>query len=135
MSEPAVPVPAIAEPPVHVDDRPSRRARASVRLRARARVECRVGMTGMSSNIATKLVNVSNGGALIGAAAPVEEGRAVELRFAGPEDRHSFIVLGKVVRCDPFQAGEGCFLGIRFDKPMSGQDLSRLVHSGDVVEG
>jgi hypothetical protein len=113
----------------------ARKARAGTRLRARARVECRVGMTGMSSNIATGLVNVSAGGAMIATRAPVELQRAVELRFWGPEERTSFIVLGKVVRCDPAPAGAGHHLGVKFDAPLSGPNLYKLVHTGNIVEG
>lgn len=117
------------------EERPSRRLRSAIRLRARAKVECRVGLTGMSANIATGLVNVSSTGALLTVRSPVDLERAVELRLSGPEDRQSVIVVARVARCDPAQSGEGYYLGVRFEKPLHGPELNRLVHSGDVQEG
>lgn len=105
---------------VHLD---SRRSRSGVRLRARGRAEVRVGMTGCTPNIAKSLINVSLSGALIEVSVPVEPGRTVEVRLFGPEARQPVVRLARVVRCD---VGAKIMLGLRFENPVAGPELSSV---------
>ncbi|HMP59510.1 MAG TPA: PilZ domain-containing protein [Gemmatales bacterium] len=114
---------ALHAPETQLDSHPSRSA---LRLRARGQAEIRVGMTGCTPNIARNLINVSLSGALVEVSASVDLGRMVEARFYSPESRRPVVRIAKVVRCDV--SGERIYLGLRFENPMAGPDLSGVTY-------
>jgi hypothetical protein len=83
-------------------------------------------MTGCTPNIAKSLINVSLSGALVEVSTAVEPGRTVEVRLLGPESRQPVVRRARVVRCD---GGSKITLGLRFENPVAGPELSSVTYA------
>lgn len=101
------------------------RPRDAPRYRGKAKIECRKGAAGSSSNIGQGLLDLSEKGASVIVKEAVEAGRTVELRMYPRGENKAVVILGKVIRCEPAEDGSFC-LGVRFEKHLQFSDLRRL---------
>ena len=120
MSEQALPAPPPGRRPA-VSRRRSPRRPAS-RL---AHVTCRKGASGLSPDLAVRLLDLSETGASLLLREAVDVAQEVEITFSAPGFSRPLKLLASVIRCEPSADGY-VRAGVHFQKPVSYRDLHRL---------
>ena len=105
----------------------NRRSHPRYAPRAKVKIECRKGASGLSANIASSLLDLSQLGAKIIAKTEVDVGSEVEVILVAPAFQKPIRILAIVMRASDLKDG-GCQIGVRFHHPISYADLRLLTN-------
>jgi hypothetical protein len=114
--------------PANVES-PASNRRAGTRHppRARVKVECRRGASGLGPNLANELIDLSQLGAKITAKSELQIGEEVEITLLSHALQKPVRVLANIVRAEALKNGGFCS-GVRFQKPVSYAELRLLTN-------
>ncbi|HWG44671.1 MAG TPA: PilZ domain-containing protein [Gemmataceae bacterium] len=105
-------------------DRNRRRTRRQVSKRT-IKVRCHRGISGMGTNLARTLLDVSADGARLVVASPLERGQDITLSLEGVWHARPLTAQGKVCWCASLADGTYC-VGIHFDKTLPYHEVQDL---------
>jgi hypothetical protein len=88
-------------------------------------VSCRRGAMGLGPEVAVRLLDVSEAGAMLVVPEALPLGVEIELAIMPPGQSRPLVRTGTVVRCQPL-AGEGFAAGVEFQSYLSYGDLFQL---------
>jgi c-di-GMP-binding flagellar brake protein YcgR len=112
-------------PPIVQSSAKNRRSSKRWGSRKSASIEVRKGALGLGPNIATELLDISEGGVRVIVKAPLQEKDQVEIALSGHGVRKAIKRLAVV--CWSFKTESGEYAtGFNFDKRLSYQDISNF---------
>jgi hypothetical protein len=105
----------------------NRRSHPRYAPRAKVKVECRKGSSGLSANIAAALLDLSQLGAKLISKTEIDVGAEVEVTLVAPAFQKPIKVLANVMRASDLKDGR-IQIGVRFQHPISYADLRLLTN-------
>jgi hypothetical protein len=93
------------------------------------RATCRKGSLGLGSNLAVEVDNISETGARLVLATPLEKGKEIEMTLHGPARTQIVTLMARVVWC--IDNANGTYtVGARFHKRMDYREFLAMVSQG-----
>jgi hypothetical protein len=114
---------------VHADSEgeSNRRMHPRYAPRAKVKIECRKGSSGLCANVAMALLDLSQFGAQITTKSEMTVGQEVEITLVAPAFQKPLKMLANVMRAEGMK-DEGYKMGLRFQKPITYAELRLLTN-------
>jgi hypothetical protein len=103
----------------------NRRMHLRRRPKGSAKATCRRGALDLGTNLAVRVLDVSEGGARLVVRETIDLLKEVTVTLEGPQHLRPLRIVGRVIWCVSTATSEHC-IGIQFDKRLLYMDLQKL---------